>query len=130
MPKKNKPVTRPIRIPKEEEIVAQDLSTVASGCSSGYSSFSCLPAAVCHGRVERQQLEGLNHRREPVPSGTSISLADLLEEIDIQNPTMDLPNHPFFDPYKLNPAAKMPLEYGPLVHALSALSVGGGSFCQ
>jgi CCR4-NOT transcription complex subunit 4 len=53
-----------------------------------------------------------------------------LEDIDIQNPTMDLPSHPFFDTSKINPAAKMPLEYGPLVHALSALSVGGGSFAN
>jgi len=53
-----------------------------------------------------------------------------VEEINVRNSGMDLPNHPFFDLHKINPAAKMPLEYGPLVHALSALSVGGGSFAN
>ena len=48
----------------------------------------------------------------------------------MQNPEWDLPSHPFFDTDKINPAARMPLEYGPLVHALSALSVGGGSFAN
>jgi len=43
---------------------------------------------------------------------------------------MDLENHPFFDIERLGTIAKMPLEYGPLVHALSALSVGGGSFAN
>ncbi|KAI6009388.1 hypothetical protein F5J12DRAFT_905003 [Pisolithus orientalis] len=56
------------------------------------------------------------------------SVADLMDEIDARNLYMNLPNHPFFDLHKINPAAKMPLEYAPLVHALSALSVGGGSF--
>ncbi|KIK06582.1 hypothetical protein K443DRAFT_265402 [Laccaria amethystina LaAM-08-1] len=58
------------------------------------------------------------------------SLEELLEEIDLFHPGMDLPNHPFFDVHTLTTAAKMPLEYGPLVHALSALSVGGGSFAN
>jgi CCR4-NOT transcription complex subunit 4 len=43
---------------------------------------------------------------------------------------MDLISHPFFDLQKLSSTAKMSLEYGPLVHALSALSVGGGSFAN
>jgi CCR4-NOT transcription complex subunit 4 len=58
------------------------------------------------------------------------TLEELLEDLHILNPSMDLPNHIFFDVHKLNPASKMPLEYGPLVHALSALSVGGGSFAN
>lgn len=59
-----------------------------------------------------------------------MSLEDLFAEIDLQVPWMRLAQHPFFDMTKINPAAKMPLEYGPLVHALSALSVGGGSFAD
>ncbi|KAF8797909.1 hypothetical protein BYT27DRAFT_7124040, partial [Phlegmacium glaucopus] len=53
------------------------------------------------------------------------SVEELLEEIDIINPGLDLSSNPFFDVQRLTSPAKMPLEYGPLVHALSALSVGG-----
>jgi CCR4-NOT transcription complex subunit 4 len=68
-------------------------------------------------------LEG-SSPREPTP------LEELLAQIDIQCPYMNVSQHPLFDTAKINPAAKMPLEYGPLVHALSALSVGGGSFAN
>lgn len=61
---------------------------------------------------------------EPTP------VEELLAQIDVQCPYMDVAHHPIFDQTKINPAAKMPLEYGPLVHALSALSVGGGSFAN
>lgn len=43
----------------------------------------------------------------------------------MRNPGMDLPTHPFFDIHRVNPAAKVSVEYGPLVHALSAMLVGG-----
>jgi CCR4-NOT transcription complex subunit 4 len=53
------------------------------------------------------------------------SLRELFEEIERQYPTIDIAHHPFFDAQKLNPTSKMTLEYGPLAHTLSVLSVGG-----
>jgi len=71
-----------------------------------------------------------NSRSHSVDRNSPTPIEDLLEDIHMLNPSMDLPNHPFFDTQKLSPAATVPLEYGPLVHALSALSVGGGSFAN
>lgn len=127
MPKKNKPVARPIRIPKEEENVTVDLSAVAATTVSDIPHSSVMrPSVTVESSVSNSRAQSLDRDSSSEPT----SIAELLEEIDVQNPTMDLPNHPFFDQYKLNPTAKMPLEYGPLVHALSALSVGGGSFAN
>jgi CCR4-NOT transcription complex subunit 4 len=127
MPKKNKPVTRPIRIPKEEDMPADEVSTLPSAATSDVPHFPATQPSII---LESSACNSRAQLLERVSSGEPTSIADLLEEIDIQNPTMDLPSHPFFDTYKINPAAKMPLEYGPLVHALSALSVGGGSFAN
>lgn len=127
MPKKSKPATRPIRIPKEEDMALEELSAVASATASDTPHFSISrPYTTVDSSVNNSRAQSV----ERVGSGEPTSVAELLEEIDLQNPTMDLPNHSFFDTYKINPAAKMPLEYGPLVHALSALSVGGGSFAN
>ncbi|KAG2364971.1 hypothetical protein BDR07DRAFT_1354375 [Suillus spraguei] len=125
MPKKNKPVTRPIKIPKEDEIALGDSAPPSISVSEAVN-FPPPPkatnTAVSSSNNSRAQSVDTSSPVEPT------SLADLFDDIDVRNPTMDLPNHPFFDIAKINPAAKMPLEYGPLVHALSALSVGGGSF--
>jgi hypothetical protein len=127
MPKKNKPVARPIRIPKEEDMPVDEVPTLPSAATSDVPHFPATrPSIILESSASNSRAQSL----ERVSSGEPTSIADLLEEIDIQNPTMDLPSHPFFDTYKINPAAKMPLEYGPLVHALSALSVGGGSFAN
>lgn len=125
MPKKNKPVTRPIKIPKEDEIVLGDASAAPSTSVSEAVNFP--PPKTTNTVVSSSS----NSRAQSVDTSSPVeptSLADLLDDIDVRNPSMDIPNHPFFDLAKINPAAKMPLEYGPLVHALSALSVGGGSF--
>ncbi|KAG1748888.1 uncharacterized protein EDB91DRAFT_1111233 [Suillus paluster] len=125
MPKKNKPVTRPIKIPKEDEIAAGDASATPSASVSEAVNFpphKTTNTVVSSSNGSRAQSVDTSSPIEPT------SLVDLLDDIDVKNPSMDLPNHPFFDMTKINPAAKMPLEYGPLVHALSALSVGGGSF--
>ncbi|TFK42706.1 hypothetical protein BDQ12DRAFT_676664 [Crucibulum laeve] len=118
-PKKNKPVTKPIKVPKEEESVHDDGSALPSAAASD------APRLPGHADTSSN-----NSRSHSPDRGTVTSVEELLEEIDILNPQMDLVNHPFFDIQKLNAAAKMPLEYGPLVHALSALSVGGGSFAN
>jgi len=105
----------------------EDLSAVTSAAASDVPHFPILrPSVTVESSASNSRAQSLERAGSSEPS----SIAELLEEIDIQNPIMDLPNHPFFDPYKINPAAKMPLEYGPLVHALSALSVGGGSFAN
>src|ERR1700722_344048 len=123
-PKKNKPISRPIRVLKEETLVEE---TVIISALPEISHVSIAKP------INTSESSSNNSRAQSVDQFTSndpTSVKDLLEEINLQNPMMDLPNHPFFDVYKINPAAKMPLEYGPLVHALSALSVGGGSFAS
>jgi len=113
-PKKNKPITKPIKISKEDAL-HDETSTIPST-----ADVPLLPTDSSSNDSRSHSLD----RSTPTP------VEDLLEEIDMFNPGMDLPNHPFFDSHKLNSAAAMPLEYGPLVHALSALSVGGGSFAN
>ncbi|KAF6765082.1 hypothetical protein DFP72DRAFT_870057 [Ephemerocybe angulata] len=109
-PKKNKPVNKPVKTPKEDEAV-HDGRGVQTAESPGASAQLLSPS------------------KSPV-SRHRLTTEELLEEISRFHPGMDLVNHPFFDLQKLSSTAKMPLEYGPLVHALSALSVGGGSFAN
>ncbi|KAI0059108.1 hypothetical protein BV25DRAFT_1169580 [Artomyces pyxidatus] len=128
MPKKNRPVAKPIRIPKEDESPAEPSSVIPSAATSeapaseraGGGGESIVDTNSSSSRG--QSLERTTY--EPT------SVEELLAQIAIQNPAMNLSSHPFFDITKINPTAKMPLEYGPLVHALSALSVGGGSFAN
>ncbi|KAF5386828.1 hypothetical protein D9615_001626 [Tricholomella constricta] len=117
-PKKNKPNTKPPRVQKEEGHIPDDAFIIPSSLAT--SEGPLVPTDSSSNDSRSQSLD----RNAPTP------MEDLLEDIDILNPSMDLPNHPFFDIHKLNPAATVPLEYGPLVHALSALSVGGGSFAN
>ncbi|KDQ12377.1 hypothetical protein BOTBODRAFT_423113 [Botryobasidium botryosum FD-172 SS1] len=56
-----------------------------------------------------------------------VSLPDLFAQI---NRDIDLESLAFFNSHSINPKTPIPLRYGPLVHALSALSVGGGSFAN
>lgn len=127
MPKKNKPVARPIRIPKEGDLTPEDVLTMPSASTSD-TPYNILnrPSTTVESSANNSRAQSVERSSSAEPT----SVADLLEEIDIQNPEWDLPSHPFFDTYKLNPTTKMPLEYGPLVHALSALSVGGGTFAN
>ncbi|KAJ8093061.1 transcriptional repressor general negative regulator of transcription subunit 4 [Marasmius tenuissimus] len=119
-PKKNKPIAKPIKVPtREEDHVQEDTFTIPSASASD-----------AHLTAKSNTGSSSNSRSQSVERNIPTSLADLLEEIYVMNPTMELADHPFFDIHKINPAAKMPLEYGPLVHALSALSVGGGSFAN
>ena len=117
-PKKNKPVTKLIRIVKDGEQATDDLSPSAPSPSE------VLPVSALEVNTASILRSHLPDRNSPTP------LEDIFDELDICYPWMDLVNHPLFDLNKVNPAAKMPLEYGPLVHALSALSVGGGSFAN
>ena len=116
-PKKTKPTAKPIKILKED---VQYPSEVSIPSAITTSEALLLPTDSSSNNSRSHSLE----RSMPT------SVEELLEDLDILNPIMDLPNHSFFDIQKLNPTAAMPLEYGPLVHALSALSVGGGSFAN
>ncbi|THH21104.1 hypothetical protein EW146_g400 [Bondarzewia mesenterica] len=128
MPKKNRPITKPIRIPKEEEPLAEMPSALASAATSEAPQ---LPIGKRGSSVvDTNSASSRGQSVERTLPSEPTSLKELLAQIDMQNPAMNLANHPFFDLQKINPAAKMPLEYGPLVHALSALSVGGGSFAN
>ena len=123
MPKKNKPVTKPIKIPKEDH-AADAASTLPSAATSDAPQ---LP----DGRGADSSSN--NSRAHSVDRHTPIqpmSVKEMLEELNTQFPWLGISKHPFFDMSKINPASKVPLEYGPLVHALSALSVGGGSFAN
>ncbi|KAF9532302.1 hypothetical protein CPB83DRAFT_847618 [Crepidotus variabilis] len=115
-PKKNKPVLKPAKVIKEEEV--HEESAIPSITDSVKVPRSLVSSAVNSRSQSPDRLEG------------PTSVQALLQQIDAMYPGMDLATHPFFDPQKLASPVRMPLEYGPLVHALSALSVGGGSFAN
>ncbi|KAJ7184325.1 hypothetical protein C8R46DRAFT_1158677 [Mycena filopes] len=119
-PKKNKPVSKPIKVSKEEEHLPTDESIPPPP-----SDLPPFPPNLTTGTSSSDR-----SRSESLDENMPTTIEELLEDLHILNPTLDLPSHIFFDVHKLNPASKMPLEYGPLVHALSALSVGGGSFAN
>ncbi|KAI0082883.1 hypothetical protein K474DRAFT_1702854 [Panus rudis PR-1116 ss-1] len=127
MPKKNKPIAKPIKIPKEDH--SDTRSNIASAATSDAPQLPD-PASVETGssdsRAHSVDRTGQTSAQQHEPVG----LEEILCDIDMALPWMNLPKHVIFDASKINPAAKMPLEYGPLVHALSALSVGGGSFAN
>jgi CCR4-NOT transcription complex subunit 4 len=126
-PKKNKPGAKPIRIPKEEEIIVETPVSSTSVLETAHTSIG-KPIQVSESSSNNSRAQSVDHSISLSSDPTSVE--ELLEEIDVKHPVMDLANHPFFDLQKINPAGKMPLEYGPLVHALSALSVSGGSFAN
>ncbi|EJF62637.1 hypothetical protein DICSQDRAFT_160966 [Dichomitus squalens LYAD-421 SS1] len=123
MPKKNKPVTKPIKIPREDN-AADAASTLPSAATSDAPQFP---------DSRGPDSSSNNSRAHSVDRPTPIqpmSVKEMLDELNTQFPWLGISKHPFFDMTKINPASKVPLEYGPLVHALSALSVGGGSFAN
>ncbi|KXN85494.1 General negative regulator of transcription subunit 4 [Leucoagaricus sp. SymC.cos] len=118
-PKKTKPATKPIRVPRDDEHLHDETSTLFSAATSEAPRLPGQTASSSRANSRSQSIERQSGRA---------TIQDLFEQIHLAKPHMDLPNHPFFDLYKLASASKMPLEYDPLVHALSALSVGGASF--
>jgi len=126
MPKKYRPVTKPIRIPKDDQ--NQDGSSAQP--SAVTAETPDLPEARLSAGAETSSTPSRSISPDRASSTEGTSVEELLLQIDMQAPYMNVSRHPIFDVSKINPAAKMPLEYGPLVHALSALSVGGGSFAN
>lgn len=128
MPKKSRPATKPIRIPKEEELLIDAASALGSAAGSEAPQ---LPGPRANGSlVDSNSASSRGQSVDRAFSNEPTSVKDLLSQINVMHPEMNLINHPFFDASKINPSSKVPLEYGPLVHALSALSVGGGSFAN
>jgi CCR4-NOT transcription complex subunit 4 len=127
MPKKNRPVTKPIRIPKEDESTPETPSVLTSAATSDAPQFTLEKSSTSVLDTTSTSSRGQSIERT---TNDPTTVGELLAEIERQYPMMDLVHHPFFDVQKLNPASKMTLEYGPLAHALSALSVGGGSFAN
>lgn len=116
-PKKNKPVFKTFKIPKDdephEEISLPSLTDTPK-----------IQGNVMESSATNSRSQSRDRFRSPT------SMQTLLEQLDAMYPALELFHHPFFNSKKLVSPGKMPLEYGPLVHALSALSVGGGSFAN
>ena len=127
LPKKTRPVAKPIRITKEDELPAESPSALTSAATSDAPQ---PPLEMTSGSVRDTSSTSSRGQSIERTRNDPSSLGELLAEIEQQYPTIDIAHHPFFDAQKLNPASKMTLEYGPLAHALSALSVGGGSFAN
>ena len=126
MPKKYKPVTKPIKIPKDDQ--NQDGSSAQP--SAVTAETPDLPEARLYTGGEKSSTPSRSISPDRTSSTEVTSVEELLIQIDMHAPYMNVSRHPIFDMSNINPTAKMPLEYGPLVHALSALSVGGGSFAN
>ena len=111
-PKKNKPIVKAVKIPKKDE---------------GHEGLNLpFPHETFHAAEDTANPSSSTSRSQSLDRHSCLtSVEELLEEINIINPGLDVSSNPFFDMQRLSSPAKMPLEYGPLVHALSALSVGG-----
>ncbi|KAH8833906.1 hypothetical protein DL96DRAFT_1521515 [Flagelloscypha sp. PMI_526] len=122
--KKKRPVTKPIKVHREDST-----APASGGGSQPDESFAIASATTSDPPTlpETNQSSSNNSRAQSLERDGPVSLHDLFEEISALNPYMDLSSHPFFDLTKINPEADMPVEYAPLVHALSALSVGGSN---
>ncbi|KAI0648283.1 hypothetical protein C8Q79DRAFT_891930, partial [Trametes meyenii] len=123
MPKKNKPVTKPVKIPRDD-YTHDATSSLPSAATSDAPQFPETRTAPGSSNNSRAHSVDLTPPIEPK------TVQDMIQELHIQFPSLCLSENPFFDLQKINPASRVPLEYGPLVHALSALSVGGGSFAN
>lgn len=136
MPKKNKPTTKPIKIPKEDDMPQDTQSAIPSAVTATSEAPQLpLPKQSNVSEVVRSssETEVTNTGTPQDPSdGTPVtrpmSVAELLEDIDVEKGQYYLDNHPFFDPSKINPAAKMSLDYGTMARALSAFPPSGESF--
>ncbi|THH09989.1 hypothetical protein EW145_g1632 [Phellinidium pouzarii] len=138
MPRKNKPTTKPIRIPREDDSLHEPQSTVSPAITANSETPQPPPtklpnvSEVVHSTPDTEASMSNTSRSANIgnPSMRPRSVAELLKEIDLEKGQYYLDNHPFFDLTKINPAAKMSLDYGTMARALSAFPVGGGSFAD
>lgn len=81
--------------------------------------------------AQKQVVSEVSYLEAPTSSATvyeRTSLRDLLDQLSRTG--FNLSSHAFFDTKSVVGDVQTPLQYDPLVHALSALSVGGGSFAN
>jgi CCR4-NOT transcription complex subunit 4 len=114
MPKKFKPsVTKPVKV--KEEISLPEIEHGENPAPGDQPVSSSVDSTAV--------LEP--HDGYVTPRATLVELMDQLLNRDI-----DLEGLAFFNPSIPETKVQTPLKYGPLVHALSALSVGGGTFAN
>ena len=107
-PKKTKPVIKVVKGSKEGEAHHEDMNLA-------------FPREMSHAADDTANPSSSTSRSQSLDRHSLLtSVEELLEGLDVSS-------NPFFDVQRLSAPVKMPLEYGPLVHALSALSVGGTS---
>ncbi|KAF8889769.1 hypothetical protein CPB84DRAFT_1826528 [Gymnopilus junonius] len=97
-PKKSKPIVKTVKVHKEDDM-HEELAP---------PSATDTPAFPAESNSSNSRSQSVDSRQTPT------RIQDILIRIDNMNPSMDLPNHPFFDIQRLTSPAKMPLEYGPL----------------
>jgi len=116
-PKKNKPIVtvKPLKVFKEDDTHEEPNPPADNSKTQVTAPESSADNSRSQSRIQH---------RPPT------SVQTLLEQLHAMYPVLELANHPFFDPSRFTSPVKISLEYGPLVHALSALSVGGGSFAN
>lgn len=138
MPKKNKPVTRPIRIPKEEDMT-QDHSTLPSA-ATGNSETPQLPNGKLPNVsevLESAEAEAADTRSQSthgpydggIPSKPKPT-KQLLREIEAEKGRFYVESHPLFDISKVSPNPKLPLDYATMARALSAFPAAGGALAS
>lgn len=111
-PKKTKPVVKSFKASKDDEVRDEvhdeDLNLPFAHEMSNAVEETANPSS------------STSRSQSPDRHSSLTSVEELLEGLDVSS-------NPFFDVQRLTAPAKMPLEYGPLVHALSVSSVGGTS---
>ena len=115
-PKKNKPVVKAVKASKGDEVHDEVHDEVRDEDLNLH-----FPREMSHAAEETANHSSSTSRSQSLDRHSSLtSVEELLEGLDVSS-------NPFFDVQRLTAPAKMPLEYGPLVHALSVSSVGGTS---
>ncbi|KLO10642.1 hypothetical protein SCHPADRAFT_832227 [Schizopora paradoxa] len=130
MPKKNKPVTKPIRTQTQnhkEEDSHDSHSALPSATSKSNASTPQVPNAkipsVSHSAAQSE--DGISNAVDERESAHSTiptrpkSLKELLHEIDVASNGIHLPTHPFFDIQRLVSLTKAPMDSTGLLKALS-----------
>jgi CCR4-NOT transcription complex subunit 4 len=117
--RKNKPTRRPLKAPKEKE-KSKEAGGVVPVATNGPSSARELSSSgsevLTTGPGEPQLSSGVRER-----TGFE-ELAHIVRDLHLDSLS-------FFDRTSISPKTQLPLRYGPLVYALSALSIGGaGAF--
>lgn len=136
MPKKNKPVTKPLKVPvaKEDDTVHDSQSSHTSAVSASETpqlpnarmpNVSEVSAAETEGLSSRSASEGPDSNRTKIKS-----VGELLAEIDMEKGPYYLEDHPFFDLARISAASKEPIDYNTMSCALSAFQPGGTSFSE